>query len=563
MKQIWGTLHPFFEAGPVYGRTAANAGFLTALLHADPFDEYHFFVPATFRAHLKQQLEQHHSPLVRAKRVRILPEENLPSQLAQTPYVVFHLSDAFTNFVELTVLRNAVSRAIFPITAPVHTLSYQQYAPGLLRHLWPGLSGREAIVGTSACTRTLLHNYFTSLRTAYGLDEHKFPAPQTPVIPHGVDPALFAAPQEKDAAGAIWRERLHLRPDQLLFLCFSRISAQSKMDALPILDAFRRAMGMGLSPDSFRLVLAGRKDGGDTPEDALRAQAAQYGIPFSLAVFPPSGGEEERKALFAAADIFLSPVDNIQETFGLTILEAQAAGLPVIAAEIDGYRDIIEHGVNGLLVPTIGPADTAISNACAGIFPQSLTHFSLAQQCAVQSIPFARSILSLASQPERRRDMGLAGYQRVTTDYSWHTVLKQYLTLWKSLAATQLPPAQQHTLRSTVHPSFPDYGARFGHYFTQQATSPLLAACPVRTSPKGHAVLAKQEKAVVYSPLLPLFDAQLFHTLLDAARTDATFGSLLALCPPTNTADAHFTLLWAVKHDYLEIGERDGEIGGE
>ena len=42
--------------------------------------------------------------------------------------------------------------------------------------------------------------------------------------------------------------------------------------------------------------------------------------------------------LWAAADVFLSLVDNIQETFGITPLEAMAAGLPVVASDWDGYR---------------------------------------------------------------------------------------------------------------------------------------------------------------------------------------------------------------------------------
>jgi hypothetical protein len=41
--RIWGTLDPFVEGGEVMGRKVANAGFLDALLAADPFDAYHFF----------------------------------------------------------------------------------------------------------------------------------------------------------------------------------------------------------------------------------------------------------------------------------------------------------------------------------------------------------------------------------------------------------------------------------------------------------------------------------------------------------------------------------------
>ncbi len=53
-----------------------------------------------------------------------------------------------------------------------------------------------------------------------------------------------------------------------------------------------------------------------------------------------------------AADVFVSPSDNIQETFGLAVIEAMASGLPVVASDWDGYRDLVADGETGFLVPT-------------------------------------------------------------------------------------------------------------------------------------------------------------------------------------------------------------------
>ena len=108
------------------------------------------------------------------------------------------------------------------------------------------------------------------------------------------------------------------------------------MDFLPILDAFRRAMSLGLKPGDFHFVLAGRMDKGDPFKEAVQRLAAQNGVPFSLEIFPDLPDDELRAELFAAADVFVSPVDNIQETFGLTVLVPYAASLPVVASAIDG-----------------------------------------------------------------------------------------------------------------------------------------------------------------------------------------------------------------------------------
>jgi len=61
----------------------------------------------------------------------------------------------------------------------------------------------------------------------------------------------------------------------------------------------------------------------------------------------------KRFAVWRAADLFTSLSDNIQETFGLVIVEAMASGLPVIASDWNGYRDLVTDGETGFLVPTL------------------------------------------------------------------------------------------------------------------------------------------------------------------------------------------------------------------
>jgi phosphatidylinositol alpha-mannosyltransferase len=63
-------------------------------------------------------------------------------------------------------------------------------------------------------------------------------------------------------------------------------------------------------------------------------------------------------SLYTAARVFVAPAFG-QESFGIALVEAMAAGLPVVASDIVGYREVIRHGVEGLLVPPNDPSALA------------------------------------------------------------------------------------------------------------------------------------------------------------------------------------------------------------
>jgi phosphatidylinositol alpha-mannosyltransferase len=68
--------------------------------------------------------------------------------------------------------------------------------------------------------------------------------------------------------------------------------------------------------------------------------------------------------LLAAADVFLAPATG-HESFGIVLVEAMAAGVPVVATDIAGYREVVRAGVDGLLVPPNDPG--AIAEAASRV----------------------------------------------------------------------------------------------------------------------------------------------------------------------------------------------------
>jgi phosphatidylinositol alpha-mannosyltransferase len=95
----------------------------------------------------------------------------------------------------------------------------------------------------------------------------------------------------------------------------------------------------------------------------------------------------------AACEVFCAPATG-RESFGIVLVEAMAAGLPVVASDIPGYREVVRHDVEGILVP---PSD-----------PRRL----------------AAAVSRILDQPELGSGMGRAGRVRAGR-YSWDQVARE------------------------------------------------------------------------------------------------------------------------------------------
>jgi glycosyltransferase involved in cell wall biosynthesis len=234
-----------------------------------------------------------------------------------------------------------------------------------------------------------------SRATCDALRERGVEAERIHLIPPGCDPQPFLVERNTDA----FRAQYGLTGKRVI-LSAGRLVRRKGIDrfvshCLPQIIAHY--------PDVVLLVAGGNPEGAvvhtENMADRVMEEACRAGIGEQV-VITGRLSEEDLATAFQLSELFVLPAVPItgdMEGFGIVLLEAGAAHLPVVASRLGGISDAVADGESGVLVT---PGDDA------GLVNQ---------------------ICALLGNPERSRAMGQAGFERVMADFTWDKIAQRYV----------------------------------------------------------------------------------------------------------------------------------------
>ena len=273
------------------------------------------------------------------------------SMLRHEAFDLLHFHEPFVPFLSLFLLRESTSVNVATFHAYGGFSPSYEFGGRVLGSYARRLHGRIAV---SAAARHFIDRFFPG--------DYK-------VIPNGVDIDRF----RRAVPIARWQDGTH----NLLFVG----RHEPRKGLLELLKAYRLLRKTGCD---CRLLVVGS---GPQEREARRYVATRrlHGVEFLGRVT-----DGEKAQLFRTTDIYVSPATG-GESFGIVLLEAMAAGAPIVCSDIHGYKGVVRRGREGLLVPPRQPK------------------------------PLATAIGRLLGDEALRREMGEAGRQRAE-EFSWPRV---------------------------------------------------------------------------------------------------------------------------------------------
>lgn len=421
---------PSYSPAGLMGREVASAEFLSALLRYGRWSRLDALLAADEdRSSLTEVCHSHLHDSHQRRHLRIIPPSDQQAWIESPTAEVFHFP--FPPDDDFARQRERTRRHALAICGVTHTLC----SLAAMRTLWRYHSTHWQPYDRLICTSRAVESMVRETAAAMQADAHEAKNRRTnfhiglEVCPLGIDLQKHRPPRPAERFDV--RRRLGIPAENLVLLFTGRLSHHSKSQPYPMFAAAQYVAER--NQQKVVLVLCGWFSHAEVRRGFERT--ARRVAPDVRFVVVDGMDPWWRANVWHAADVFISLADSIQETFGLTPLEATARGIPVVASDWNGYRDTIEHGQTGYLVPTtmISGSNLGLTSQLVGgeiTYDQFLAR--VGQTVNVSITDACQSMLSLAKDPNLRQRFGSAGRVHAERRFGWPSIIAKYESIWET-----------------------------------------------------------------------------------------------------------------------------------
>ncbi len=522
----------------MYGLQVANHQFLSSFLRFSVLAGCHVFVSDAQVAKVKGLFKKVYGKEKNFRKIKVFAFSAIRECAQKYRYCVFHHGDPLNS--NYFYVRQQLGLGNFPISCFVHTVSCNWTASTFVQTILANTKPYDVMFCPTRSLATAVQKLFDRTREITQIPD-TFRG-ELCTVPFGVDTDLFKPRSKKSV-----RKKLKLPQNALIIGYIGRVTAWNKMDLVPLLEVFRGVLQRTGRTDVY-LYIIGREQQKDYLK-LLRTEAEKLGVSARVR-FVSKHKNKDIPAYYSACDLFVSPCDHVQETFGITPVEAMSSGLPVVVSDWDGYKETVRDGETGYRIPTYWHPCASYVDETSFLEGIHKTYMQLGQSVAVDVPRYTDALVTLICDDALREQMGRNARAYALENYSWEKIIRSYEEVW----SVRYEQAQQDTVQDKKD-SF--YVVPYFRLFEHYPTNVLSLRAVVQCTERGRALCKPASQVSIYKELKGFLFADEIKAI--AKSTDVPMhvtdllGTLQRIFDGLTEDELMRHVLWMLKFGYLEL----------
>jgi|TARA_Y100000385_G_C13101122_1_gene644581 alpha-maltose-1-phosphate synthase len=433
-----------------------------------------------------------------------------------------------------SILRSNFGHHLYSLVGITHTTMSKGIMDFISEILIKPVQEWDSLICTSNCVKNSVDSLLIDYQKVLSdrIDIKNITLPELPIIPLGVHTEDFDFSEEDKLKT---RQSMGIGPDDIALIFVGRLSFHAKAHHFPMYKALQEVAENYSGKKKIHLIQLGWF-ANDYISNIMKDDAKLI-CPDVECHFVDGLHQKNKNLVLSSSDIFISLTDNFQETFGLTPLEAMAAGKPVVVTDWDGYKDTVRNNEDGFTIPTISLRKGSGIDLIYNYFSNTINYdqyISFAsQRVAVDIDHCIDKLKNLIDNPLLRKKMGENGKKRANKNFSWTSVMKSYCELRDHLDEK----------RNSIK-----LGQESSNYIKIYDPMSLFESYPTEILNKNHILKCKTDKKLSEDHYL--FTSKSIKIVQNQNKLD---GDYLELNPNIKVVNSIIDILLEKKHSLSEI----------